>query len=256
MTPTIVKPATPSLLTVLLTSLVTVLLSVLIGVLVFVAPVTFAQEEENRNLLETIAADPEFSTLEQVLRTARIEDSIAFTDNITLLAPTNDAFAGLPETVRTSLLQPENQDVLLEVLRYHVVLKPLSEEDIFGSTDLISLLGPDQNLSFVRRDDSSFVNDTVRVRDYATEPTNGTLVTIEEVLLPEGFDAGALQITSAQPTPSAEAGADAINAAATAAAESTPRTGGAALSIGLLGLVVAALLAKQALLPRRLQVSV
>lgn len=256
MTPLTAKTTTPSLVTILLMSLVTVLASVLIGVMMFVVPAAQAQDDENRNLLQTIEANPEFSTFEQVLRTARIEDSIAFTDNITVLAPTNEAFAQLPETVRTSLLQPENQDVLLEVLRYHVVLKPLSEEDIFGSRDLISLLGPDQNISFVRRDNSSFVNDTVRVRDYAMEPSNGTLVTIEEVLLPEGFDAGALKTASAQAVSPVEAGTDTVNAAATAAAESTPRTGGASISIGLLGLVAAVLIAKHTLIPRPLQISV
>ena len=254
------------LATILLSSLCTVLCALLVLFLVLLSPSVLAQDEaaDAPNLLEAIEDNPEFSTLEQVLRTARIEDSIAFTDNISLLAPTNNAFEALPETVRTSILQPQNQDILLDVLRYHVVLKPLDEEDLNGSSDLITLLGPDQNVSIVRSDDRILVNGEVLATNFSTDPSNGTLVTIDTVLLPEGFDAAALQSTpedfaenSDSSASTSSSASTATNAAATATAEVTPRTGGFTVSITVLGLVVLALASVFAVRPleRKLQIT-
>ena len=237
-------PSRHPLVTILFGSLCTVLCALLVLFSFFFSPSTLAQDEtaEAPNLLEAIEGNPEFSTLEQVLRTARIEDSIAFTDNITLLAPTNNAFEALPETVRTSILQPQNQDILLDVLRYHVVLKPLDEEDLNSASDLITLLGPDQNIQITRSDDEILINNEVTATEFSTDPSNGTLVTIDAVLLPEGFDPATLQTTGEDTpeNPDATASVSATNAAATATAEMTPRTGGYTLSIAAFGLIVLA----------------
>lgn len=182
---------------------------------------TAAQAQNDQNLLQVLEADPDFSTFEQALRTARIEDSIAFTDNITLLAPTNEAFAALSQTTRDALLAPQNQTALLEVLRYHVVLSSLEETDLVESPELITLLGADQNVAIgATTEGEVLVNETVGVAGFSTAPVNGSLVVISEVLLPEGFDLNSLE-PALTPEP-----ASPVNPLPVTSNETTPRTGG------------------------------
>lgn len=66
-------------------------------------------EKALMNVVETAAADPRFSTLVAAVQAAGLQDALATTANITVFAPTNDAFAALPAGTLESLLLPENR---------------------------------------------------------------------------------------------------------------------------------------------------
>ena len=70
------------------------------------------------NIVDAAIATPELSTLVDAVLAAGLGDALATTENITVYAPTNDAFAAIPSDITTSIL--ENVDVLTAVLTYHV----------------------------------------------------------------------------------------------------------------------------------------
>lgn len=84
------------------------------------------QEQEERGLLDVLEEDGRFSTLLDALQAA---DTTYFYEQeeededseYTLFAPTDDAFAALPEGVLDTLLQPDNRDVLTAILEHHVL---------------------------------------------------------------------------------------------------------------------------------------
>jgi len=70
------------------------------------------------NIVDAALATPELSTLVDAILAAGLEDALATAENITVFAPTNDAFAAIPSDITTAIL--EDVDVLTAVLTYHV----------------------------------------------------------------------------------------------------------------------------------------
>ena len=74
-----------------------------------------------KNLVETAAGNDAFKTLVAAVKAAGLVETLAGKGPFTVFAPTNEAFAKLPEGTVESLLKPENKDKLISVLTYHVV---------------------------------------------------------------------------------------------------------------------------------------
>ena len=70
------------------------------------------------NIVETLADRPEFSTLVTAVTEAGLADALADADDITVFAPSNDAFARIPEDDLAALLA--DKDALTALLLYHV----------------------------------------------------------------------------------------------------------------------------------------
>jgi len=66
-------------------------------------------------------ATPDLSTLVTALKAGDLVDTLSGPGNFTVFAPTNEAFAKLPAGVLASLLKPENQKQLVDLLTFHVV---------------------------------------------------------------------------------------------------------------------------------------
>jgi len=73
------------------------------------------------NLVETIAANPELTTLYAALKAADLLGPLVSPGPWTLFAPTNKAFKALPPFTLARLLKPKNQAELVDILTYHVV---------------------------------------------------------------------------------------------------------------------------------------
>mmetsp|Transcript_6063 Transcript_6063/g.11792 ORF Transcript_6063/g.11792 Transcript_6063/m.11792 type:complete len:796 (-) Transcript_6063:98-2485(-) len=81
-------------------------------------------EEEpanDQNIVDIGAGDEQFSTLITALKAAGLAGTLSGEGPFTVFAPTNDAFAALPEGTVESLLQPKNVGALTDILQYHVV---------------------------------------------------------------------------------------------------------------------------------------
>ena len=81
------------------------------------------QEEvvESPNIVGVAAGNDAFSTLVTAVTAAELVDTLSGEGPFTVFAPTNDAFAKLPEGTVEGLLTPESKDALTGILTYHVV---------------------------------------------------------------------------------------------------------------------------------------
>jgi len=76
---------------------------------------------ETPNIVGVAAANENFSTLVLAVTAAGLVETLSGDGPFTVFAPTNDAFAALPEGTVENLLKPENLATLSGILTYHVV---------------------------------------------------------------------------------------------------------------------------------------
>ena len=82
------------------------------------------------NVVETIVDSPNHTTLESLVTTAGLVDTLSGTGPFTVFAPTDAAFAKVPAATRNALTQPSNREMLRGILTYHVVPGRLTAADI------------------------------------------------------------------------------------------------------------------------------
>lgn len=78
-------------------------------------------EEKTPNIVEVAVGNDAFSTLVAAVTAADLVPTLSGDGPFTVFAPTNDAFAKLPEGTVETLLKPENKGTLTGILTYHVV---------------------------------------------------------------------------------------------------------------------------------------
>ncbi|MEO1059475.1 MAG: fasciclin domain-containing protein, partial [Actinomycetota bacterium] len=106
----------------------------------------------------------------------------------TVFAPTDDAFAALPPELIEALLLPENQEVLAQILTYHVVSGEVLSTDI-AAGDVETVEG--STIAVGVDEGTVTVNDaTVIAADVTAD--NGVIHVIDAVLLPPDVDPSAL----------------------------------------------------------------
>ena len=77
--------------------------------------------EQPGDIVDTAIAAGNFTTLAAALTAAELVDTLKSDGPFTVFAPTDEAFAKLPEGTLVNLLKPENKDQLVSILTYHVV---------------------------------------------------------------------------------------------------------------------------------------
>ena len=99
----------------------------------------------------------------------------------TVFAPTDEAFAKLPQGTVENLLKPENKDKLVAILTYHVVAGKVMAADVVGLTSATTVLGNDVAIKVDMG--NVYINDAqVIITDIET--SNGVIHVIDSVLLP------------------------------------------------------------------------
>ena len=73
------------------------------------------------NIVGVAASNENFTTLVAAVKAASLVETLSSAGPFTVFAPTNAAFAKLPEGTVATLLQPENKATLTSILTYHVV---------------------------------------------------------------------------------------------------------------------------------------
>ena len=135
---------------------------------------------ETGNIVEVALASESFSTLAAAVQAAGLTDTLADSgSSLTVFAPTNEAFSQLPEGALEYLLQPENQEVLQQVLSYHVLPEVVESSEI-SSGEVESLGGG--LVTEVSDDGVTINNASVTEPDIAA--SNGVIHGINQVLLP------------------------------------------------------------------------
>lgn len=78
------------------------------------------------NCLQIAIGSPDHKTLVAAVQAAQVENALVNVGPLTVFAPTDAAFAALPEGTVENLLKPENKGALADILKYHVTPGNLS----------------------------------------------------------------------------------------------------------------------------------
>lgn len=123
-----------------------------------------------------------FSTLLAAVQAAGLSDTLSGASEITILAPTDEAFSKLPEGTLESLLKPGNKKTLQKILAMHVLNGKVSAGDALNAKKAVSFSG--EPLTFKVEDGLLKVNSsTIVSTDIVAD--NGVIHVIDSVLLPE-----------------------------------------------------------------------
>jgi len=122
-----------------------------------------------------------FNTLAAALKAAGLVDTLQGKGPFTVFAPTDEAFAKLPEGALDTLLKPENKGKLTAILTYHVVPGRVYADQVPEAGAAKTVGGPALNLK--RSEAAVHVNDASVVKA-DIETANGVIHVIDTVLLP------------------------------------------------------------------------
>jgi len=86
----------------------------------------------NKNIVENAVNSADHTTLVAAVQAAGLVETLQGTGPFTVFAPTNDAFAALPEGTVETLLMPENKELLKTILTCHVVGKAVLADALQG----------------------------------------------------------------------------------------------------------------------------
>lgn len=131
------------------------------------------------DIVDTAVADGRFMTLVAAVEAADLVDALKTEGHLTVFAPTDDAFAALPEGTVDELLN--DIPTLTDILLYHVVEGKVMAEDVVELSEAETLLG--ENVSISVMDGKVKINDAeVIITDL--EASNGVIHVIDAVLIP------------------------------------------------------------------------
>jgi len=137
--------------------------------------------KKQADIVDTAVSAGTFSTLAAALDAGGLIDTLKGDGPYTVFAPTDEAFAKLPEGTVEMLLMPENKDKLVAILTYHVVPGKVSAAQVVTMDSAPTANGSDLA---IRVDDGMvFVNDS-RVVTTDIDASNGIIHVVDSVILP------------------------------------------------------------------------
>ncbi|WP_231622041.1 fasciclin domain-containing protein [Methanococcoides methylutens] len=135
-------------------------------------------EMEEMDIVDTAVNAGSFNTLVQAVQAAGLEETLRSEGPFTVFAPTDDAFAALPEGTLEELLADE--EALAAVLTYHVVAGEVMAADVAGLESAETVQG--ESVTFDTTD-GVMVNDANVIRADIMA-SNGVIHVIDKVILP------------------------------------------------------------------------
>lgn len=132
-------------------------------------------------LIETAVADGRFTTFKKALDAAGLTVFFQWDKPLTVFAPTDEAFAKLPEGVLQDLLKPENKSKLIALLSHHVSAGANGLADTLKAGKVDMLQGGSARVAFtkgkIRINEAAVIDGDVPCQD-------GVIHVIDRVLLP------------------------------------------------------------------------
>ena len=135
----------------------------------------------DKNIVETAQSAGSFGTLLAAAKAAGLVDALTGAGPITVLAPSDDAFAKLPSGTVESLLRPENREQLKQVLLYHVIDGRVYADDAIKAGRAATLQG---GTIAARIDGGRLMINGAGVVANDIEASNGVIHVIDRVLIP------------------------------------------------------------------------
>ncbi len=133
---------------------------------------------EETNIMDTLIARGDFGTLVTAIQQAGLEDTLRGSGPFTLFAPTDGAFAVIPQGNLNELLS--NTTELTDVLMNHMVRGELMSSDLMSRNSLETMGG--QTLTVTANGNAIMVNNA-NVIEADVEATNGVIHVVDAVLM-------------------------------------------------------------------------
>lgn len=135
----------------------------------------------HNDIVDVAVAAGDFTTLVAALQAAGLEATLRGEGPFTVFAPTDAAFAALPEGTVADLLKPENKDKLIAILTYHVVPGKTLSTDLAGKAlDVVTVNGAELAIDAT----DGVVVGGANVTTADVDASNGVIHVIDAVLIP------------------------------------------------------------------------
>ncbi len=135
----------------------------------------------SKDIVDTAVSAGTFGTLVAAVQAAGLVDALKGDGPFTVFAPTDDAFAALPEGTVETLLKPENKDQLTAILTYHVVAGKVMAADLSNGMMATTLQGDDVKIMT----EGGVTVDGATVTAADIETSNGVIHVIDAVIMPK-----------------------------------------------------------------------
>jgi uncharacterized surface protein with fasciclin (FAS1) repeats len=155
------------------------MMAITAAVAVLALSVAVATAAPRKNIVQTAAGSPQFDTLVELVQDAGLAGTLSGPKNYTVFAPTDGAFAKVPDRTLNELAN--NRRKLRQVLLYHVLPGKLPASEVVQRERARTLEG--SRVRFDVRGNAAFVNNA-RIIDTDIRARNGIVHAINRVLLP------------------------------------------------------------------------
>lgn len=145
------------------------------------APAVQAQADTDKDIVDVAVEAGAFNTLVAAVKAAGLVDVLKGDGPFTVFAPTDEAFAALPEGTIDNLLKPENKDQLVAILTYHVVPGLVTSGDVVKLTEATTVQGSTIEIKVM---DGMVMIDGAHVVTADVPAKNGVIHIIDKVILP------------------------------------------------------------------------
>jgi uncharacterized surface protein with fasciclin (FAS1) repeats len=139
-------------------------------------------QSATKDIVDTAAAAGSFSTLAKALQAADLVDTLKGEGPFTVFAPTDDAFAKLPQGTLEDLLKPAHKAKLRRILSYHVVPGRVMVTDVLKMNSAKAVSGDTIDIN---ASGGSVRVDEARVIKTDITASNGVIHVIDSVILPD-----------------------------------------------------------------------
>ena len=133
------------------------------------------------DIVDVASSAGDFSTLLAAAEAAGLVETLKGDGPFTVFAPTDEAFAALPEGTVDTLLQPENKDQLTSILTYHVVPGKVMSTDLTNGMEAETVQGSMVTIMT----EGGVTVDGANVVTADVEASNGVIHVIDAVIMPE-----------------------------------------------------------------------
>jgi uncharacterized surface protein with fasciclin (FAS1) repeats len=145
------------------------------------------------SIVSQLSASGSFNTLAKAVEAAGLVEELQTSGEYTVFAPTDEAFEALPPGTLEALLQPENKEILQQILKYHIVLGAANSSEISSGlfeTAAGSGVEIDVANSMVQVGNAQVIQPDIQA-------SNGVIHGINQVMLPPDISVNELQALSA-----------------------------------------------------------
>jgi len=135
----------------------------------------------SKDIVDTAVGAGSFGTLVAAVQAAGLVETLKGDGPFTVFAPTDDAFAALPEGTVENLLKPENKDQLTAILTYHVVPGKVMSGDLSNGMMAKTVQGGDVTIMT----EGGVTVNGANVISADVMASNGVIHVIDQVIIPE-----------------------------------------------------------------------